>query len=57
VPVVIERGQGPFVWDVDGRRYFDFLSSYSAVNQGHSHPKVSVRLLTAAGAVRDTGGT
>ncbi|KAI8463066.1 MAG: ornithine aminotransferase [Monoraphidium minutum] len=40
VPVVIERGAGPFVWDVDGRRYFDFLSAYSAVNQGHCHPKI-----------------
>jgi 4-aminobutyrate aminotransferase-like enzyme len=40
IPVVLERGRGPFVWDVDGRRYFDFLSGYSAVNQGHCHPKV-----------------
>ncbi|GBF87809.1 hypothetical protein Rsub_00520 [Raphidocelis subcapitata] len=40
VPVVIERGKGAFVWDVDGRRYFDFLSAYSAVNQGHCHPKI-----------------
>jgi hypothetical protein len=40
VPVVIDRGEGAFVWDVDGRRYFDFLSAYSAVNQGHCHPKV-----------------
>lgn len=40
LPVVLERGEGPFVWDVEGRRYFDFLSAYSAVNQGHCHPKI-----------------
>ncbi len=38
LPVVLERGEGVFVWDVDGKRYFDFLSGYSAVNQGHCHP-------------------
>lgn len=41
IPVVLSKGQGPFVWDVDGKRYLDFLSAYSAVNQGHCHPKVS----------------
>jgi ornithine--oxo-acid transaminase len=41
VPVVLQRGRGAFVWDTDGKRYFDFLSAYSAVNQGHCHPKVS----------------
>lgn len=40
LPVVLTKGQGPFVWDVDGKRYFDFLSAYSAVNQGHCHPKI-----------------
>lgn len=40
LPVVLERGQGVFVWDVDGKRYYDFLSGYSAVNQGHCHPKI-----------------
>jgi ornithine--oxo-acid transaminase len=45
LPVVLERGEGPFVWDVDGKRYFDFLSAYSAVNQGHCHPKI-IRALT-----------
>jgi ornithine--oxo-acid transaminase len=40
LPVVLERGEGVFVWDVDGKRYFDFLSGYSAVNQGHCHPKL-----------------
>lgn len=40
IPVVIERGEGVFMWDVDGKRYYDFLSAYSAVNQGHCHPKL-----------------
>lgn len=40
LPVVLERGQGVFVWDVEGKRYYDFLSGYSAVNQGHCHPKI-----------------
>ncbi len=40
MPVVLSRGQGIYVWDVDGKRYFDFLSAYSAVNQGHCHPKI-----------------
>ncbi len=41
LPVVLSRGQGLHVWDVDGRQYYDFLSAYSAVNQGHCHPRVS----------------
>lgn len=40
VPVVIERGEGVYVWDVDGKQYLDFLSAYSAVNQGHCHPRI-----------------
>lgn len=40
MPVVLSKGKGAFVWDVDGKRYFDFLSAYSAVNQGHCHPKI-----------------
>jgi len=40
IPVVLERGEGVFVWDVDDKRYYDFLSGYSAVNQGHCHPKI-----------------
>ena len=40
LPVVLERGEGVYVWDVDGKRYYDFLSGYSAMNQGHSHPKI-----------------
>lgn len=45
IPVVLERGQGVYVWDVDGKQYYDFLSAYSAVNQGHCHPRI-VRALT-----------
>jgi ornithine--oxo-acid transaminase len=40
LPVVLNKGEGVFVWDVEGKRYFDFLSGYSAVNQGHCHPKI-----------------
>lgn len=40
LPVVLDRGEGAFVWDVEGKRYFDFLSAYSAVNQGHCHPRI-----------------
>ena len=40
IPVVLRRGQGVNVWDIDGKHYYDFLSAYSAVNQGHCHPKV-----------------
>ncbi len=40
IPVVLERGEGVYVWDVNGKRYYDFLSAYSAVNQGHCHPKI-----------------
>ena len=40
LPVVLERGEGVHVWDVEGKRYYDFLSAYSAVNQGHCHPKI-----------------
>ncbi len=40
LPVVLSRGEGVYVWDVEGRRYYDFLSAYSAVNQGHCHPKI-----------------
>ncbi|MCX7863216.1 MAG: ornithine--oxo-acid transaminase [Bacteroidales bacterium] len=40
LPVVLERGEGVFLWDVEGNRYYDFLSAYSAVNQGHCHPKI-----------------
>ncbi len=40
LPVVLSRGEGVYVWDVEGKKYYDFLSAYSAVNQGHSHPKI-----------------
>lgn len=40
LPVVLDRGDGVYVWDVEGKRYFDFLSAYSAVNQGHCHPRI-----------------
>lgn len=40
LPVVLDRGEGVFVWDLEGKKYFDFLSAYSAVNQGHCHPKI-----------------
>ncbi|HUW04617.1 MAG TPA: ornithine--oxo-acid transaminase [Williamwhitmania sp.] len=40
LPVVLEKGKGVFMWDVEGKRYFDFLSAYSAVNQGHCHPRI-----------------
>ena len=40
LPVVLDRGEGVHVWDVEGKKYYDFLSAYSAVNQGHCHPKI-----------------
>ncbi len=40
LPVVLSRGEGVFVWDIEGKKYYDFLSAYSAVNQGHCHPKI-----------------
>ncbi|MBN1387399.1 MAG: ornithine--oxo-acid transaminase [Bacteroidales bacterium] len=45
LPVVLERGEGPFVWDVEGNKYYDFLSAYSAINQGHCHPRI-IKALT-----------
>lgn len=44
LPVVLSRGEGVFVWDVDGKKYYDFLSAYSAVNQGHCHPRIVAAL-------------
>ena len=40
LPVVLSRGEGVYLWDMEGRRYYDFLSAYSAVNQGHCHPRI-----------------
>lgn len=48
VPVVLEKGEGIFLYDVDGKRYFDFLSGYSAVNQGHCHPEIIKTLIEQA---------
>jgi ornithine--oxo-acid transaminase len=48
LPVVLERGEGVFVWDVEGKRYYDFLSAYSAVNQGHCHPRLIQAMTTQA---------
>ena len=45
LPVVLAKGEGVFMWDVEGKRYFDFLSAYSAVNQGHCHPKIISALI------------
>ncbi len=49
LPVVLSRGEGVFVWDVEGKRYYDFLSAYSAVNQGHCHPRIVSALTEQAG--------
>lgn len=48
LPVVLEKGQGVFLWDVEGKRYYDFLSGYSAVNQGHCHPRIVKALIEQA---------
>lgn len=48
MPVVLAKGEGVFVWDVEGNRYYDFLSAYSAVNQGHCHPKIIQALIEQA---------
>jgi ornithine--oxo-acid transaminase len=48
LPVVLERGEGVYLWDVDGKRYFDFLAAYSAVNQGHCHPAIINTLIEQA---------
>ena len=48
LPVVLSRGEGVYVWDAEGKKYYDFLSAYSAVNQGHSHPKIVKALIDQA---------
>src|SRR3954466_14061420 len=48
LPVVLDKGEGVYVWDVDGKRYYDFLSGYSAINQGHCHPKIVAALIEQA---------
>lgn len=45
LPVVLEKGEGVFLWDVDGKKYYDFLSGYSAINQGHCHPRIIAALI------------
>lgn len=49
LPVVLAKGEGVYLWDVEGKRYFDFLSAYSAVNQGHCHPRIKNALIEQAG--------
>ncbi len=49
LPVVLSKGEGVYLWDVEGKRYYDFLSAYSAVNQGHCHPKIVKALTEQAG--------
>ncbi len=51
IPVVLEKGRGVFVWDVEGKRYYDCLSAYSAVNQGHCHPRIIKALNDQAGKI------
>src|ERR1043165_6843696 len=51
LPVVLSRREGVYVWDVEGKKYFDFLSAYSAVNQGHCHPKIIDALLNQAASL------
>lgn len=48
LPVVLSKGEGVYVWDVEGKRYYDFLSAYSAINQGHGHPKIINALISQA---------
>ena len=48
IPVVIEKAEGIFVWDVEGKKYYDFLAAYGAVNQGHCHPRIIKALITQA---------
>ena len=49
LPVVLSRGDGVFLWDVEGKRYYDFLSAYSAVNQGHCHPRIKEAMIEQVG--------
>ncbi len=49
LPVVLSRGEGVFLWDVEGKRYYDFLSAYSAVNQGHCHPRIQKAMIEQIG--------
>jgi len=51
LPVVLAKGEGVYVWDVEGKKYYDFLSAYSAVNQGHCHPKLVEAIAKQAGTL------
>lgn len=51
LPVVLSRGEGVFLWDVEGKRYYDFLSAYSAVNQGHCHPRIKEAMIEQLGTL------
>jgi len=51
LPVVLSKGEGVYLWDVEGKKYFDFLSAYSAVNQGHCHPRIKDALIEQAGTL------
>lgn len=51
LPVVLTKGEGVYLWDVEGKKYFDFLSAYSAVNQGHCHPRIKEALIDQAGTL------
>ena len=51
LPVVLARGEGVYVWDVEGKKYYDFLSAYSAVNQGHCHPRIVKAMMDQAGTL------
>ena len=48
LPVVLAKGEGVYLWDVEGKKYYDFLSAYSAVNQGHCHPRIKDALIEQA---------
>src|SRR5512145_312521 len=54
LPVVLERGEGSWLWDADGRRYLDFMSAYSAVSHGHAHPRLVRALVDQAQRVSVT---
>lgn len=51
LPVVLSKGEGVYVWDVEGKKYYDFLSAYSAVNQGHCHPAIVKAIADQAGTL------
>ena len=57
LPVVLEKGIGVHVWDCEGKKYFDFLSAYSAVNQGHCHPKIIEALIKGSSTLSIIDGS